>query len=273
MAERGLITFQEKVTRAADAGAVAAVIYNNLPGNFQGVLRNPGSIPAVAISREEGQGIEELLSAGVVQVSLSVIALQLPSRNVIADKPGSSDDVVVLGGHYDTVADISAANDNGSGTAVLLTLAGELASEELPFTVRFIAFGSEELGLRGSNHYVASLTETQLNRTRAMFNFDALGTGERLEVLGARDLTDLAVEQGDELLIDVRVSRGLPGGGSDHQSFANAGIPVLMFFSGDFSRIHTPSDTLEFVVPNLLGDASNVALALLKSDDFLTVLK
>ena len=46
-----------------------------------------------------------------------------------------------------------------------------------------------------------------------------------------------------------------------------------MFFSEDFSRIHTPADTLEFVTPSLLGDAAELALLLLKSDDFLTVLK
>ena len=273
LAERGLITFQEKVTRAAESGAVAVVIYNNLPGNFQGVLLNTESIPAVGISQEDGRRMERLLSAAAVQVSVSVIARTDTSRNVIAEKPGLGNRVVVLGAHYDTVADISGANDNASGTGVLLTLAGELATEDLPFTVRFVAFGSEELGLRGSNHYVASLTEIQLNNTKVMFNFDALGTGERVEVLGTRDLTALAVEQGDAQKIDISVTRGLEGGGSDHQSFADAGIPVLMFFSGDFSRIHTPADTLEFVTPSLLGDAAQVALSLLKSEDFLRVLK
>ncbi len=273
LAERGLITFQEKVTRAADAGAVAVVIYNNLPGNFQGVLFNPENIPTVAISEQEGRRIEELLLAGVVEVSVSVMAQQVSSRNVVAEKPGSGDDVVVLGGHYDTVANVSGANDNSSGTAVLLTLAGELAAQDLPFTVRFVAFGSEELGLLGSKHYVASLTEAQVNRTKAMFNFDAVGTGESLEILGARVLTDLALEQGDAEKIDVRVSRGLQGGGSDHQSFADAGIPVLMFFAADFSRIHSPADTLDFVVASILGDASELALSLLKSEDLLRVLK
>ena len=51
---------------------------------------------------------------------------------------------------------ISGANDNASGTAVLLTVAEELFREPPPFTVRLIAFGSEELGLLGSQHYVDS---------------------------------------------------------------------------------------------------------------------
>ena len=270
---QALVTFEEKVTSAAEAGAVAVVIYNNLPGNFQGTILSPASIPAVAISQADGQEIEELLSAGPVEATVSVIEELLPSRNVIAEKAGPGDAVVVLGGHYDTVPNIAGANDNASGTAVLLAVAAELARENLPFTVRVIAFGSEELGLRGSRHYVASLTETQLGRVRAMFNFDALGSGEILEILGNRELTGLAVAQGDAQDIDVRVSPPLQGASSDHRSFADAGIPVLMFVSGDFSRIHTPADTLQFVVPGLLGDAAELAFFILKSDDFLTVLK
>ena len=270
---RGLITFEEKVTRAAESGAAAVVIYNNLPGNFQGRLSSPASIPAVSISRDDGQQIEELLLAGEVEATVSVIEELLPSRNVIAELTGPGDVVVILGGHYDTVADIVGANDNASGTAVLLTLAGQLAGEDLPFTVRFIAFGSEELGLRGSRHYVASLTGTQLDRIRAMFNFDALGSGESLAILGTNELTGLAEAQGDAQDINVSVIAPLQGATSDHQSFADAGIPVLMFVSDDFSRLHTPEDTLQFVEPSLLGDASALALFLLRSDEFLAVLK
>ena len=273
LARRGVITFEEKVTRAAEAGAVAVVIYNNLPGNFQGVLSNPASIPAVSISQDDGLEIEELLSTGAVEAAVSVIEELLSSRNVVAEKAGPGNAVVVLGAHYDTVPNIAGANDNASGTAVLLTVAAELAEEELPFTVRFIAFGSEELGLRGSRHYVASLTGTALESIRAMFNFDALGSGVRLGVLGTGQLTDLALAQGQALDIDLRVSGGLQGASSDHQSFVDASIPVMMFLSEDFSRIHTPADTLEFVVPGLLGDAVELTLSLLKSDDFATVLK
>ena len=272
-ARRGLIPFEEKVTLAAEAGAVALVIYNNVPGNFQGRLFDPPNIPAVSISQANGQEIEELLSTGAVEATVAVIEQLLPSRNVIAEKAGPGDAVVILGAHYDTVPKIAGANDNASGTAVLLTLAAALAKEDLPFTVRFIAFGSEELGLRGSRHYVASLTGTQLDRIRAMFNFDALGSGGRLGILGTSELVDLALALGDAQDIDVAVNPGLQGAGSDHQSFADAGLPVLMFFSDDFSRIHTPADTLEFLEPNLLGDAAELALLLLKSDDFLTVLK
>ena len=271
LAERGLITFEEKVNRAAEAGAVAVVIYNNQPGKFQGILQTPGRIPALAISQADGRRIEGLLSSGAVEVDLAVKTEKRVSRNVVAEKPGPGDDVVVLGGHYDTVPGISGANDNGSGTAVLLTVAGELSREPLPFTLRFIAFGSEELGLMGSQHYVDSLTGAQRGRIKAMFNFDALGNGG-LGILGDRELTGLAVVEAAARLINVTTSAGLQGGGSDHMSFDDAGIPVIMFFAEDFSRLHTPADTLAFVDPGVLGDAAGLALALLKPQDFPAIL-
>jgi aminopeptidase YwaD len=272
LAKRGIITFEEKVNRVRDAGAAGIVIYNNRPGSFQGALLSQGTIPAVAISQEEGERIEGLASAGEVAVSISVQTEMLSSRNVVAERlrPGSrSDRVVVLGAHFDTVPGVSGANDNASGTSVVLTIAKELAREPLPFTLRFVAFGSEELGLLGSRHYVDSLSVAEQGRVEAMLNFDALANGERLGILGSSKLTGLALEEGAVRGIDVRASAGLQGGGSDHSSFSDVSIPVLMFFAEDFSRIHTPEDTLSAVNPRLLGDAATLALAVLRSPAFL----
>ena len=51
--------------------------------------------------------------------------------------------------------------------------------------------------------------------------------------------------------------------GSDHVPFAEAGIPVLIIVADDVSRIHTPDDRVEFVDPNLIGWAAEIAIALL----------
>ena len=60
--------------------------------------------------------------------------------------------------------------------------------------MRFIAFGSEEVGLRGSAHYVDSLSGGQRDEIIAMLNFDALGGVESLEILGDGPLVDRAAE-------------------------------------------------------------------------------
>jgi len=269
LVERGQITFSEKVTLVGEAGAVGAVIYNNRPGGFQGVLIGSSIIPAVAVSQEEGERLKELLTTGEVEASISVEAESRPSQNVIAEKPGEGARVVVLGAHYDTVADVPGANDNASGTAVLLTLAQQLSQRSFPFRLRFIAFGAEEAGLRGSRHYVGSLSDQERKQVAAMLNFDALGSGGTIEVSGAPELTSKVVEAGSTLGISVSSSGGGRGGSSDHASFAQADIPVVVFFSQDFSRIHTSDDTLEHVNPRLLGDAVRLALALLESPDLL----
>ena len=264
LVERGLIRFSEKVRRLTEAGAVGAVIYNNSRGSFQGFLSvGGGEIPAVAISREDGERLLELIATDEVQATVTVTVDSRPSQNVLAEKAGSGQGVVVLGAHYDTVPGVQGANDNGSGTAVLLAIAEELAGHTLPFTVRFIAFGSEEVGLRGSAHYVDSLSGGQRDEIIAMLNFDALGGGESLEILGDTPLVDRAAELAQNEGIVVSKGRDRRGSSSDHASFRRSGIPVLMFSAQEFSRIHSADDTLEHVNPDLLLDTVRLAVSLL----------
>ena len=113
--ERGTITFEEKITRVADAGAVAAVVYNDQPGLFGGTLQTRASIPAIAIAREDGLAIKAMIGEGTVEASVFVVRETRDSRNVIVEKPGLDGDghVVILGAHYDTVPATQGANDNG----------------------------------------------------------------------------------------------------------------------------------------------------------------
>ena len=112
-----------------------------------------------------------------------------------------------------------------------------------------------------------SLSAEEQSRIIAMLNFDALGSGNVLGTLGDQELTDVVIESAMQGNIEIEVSPGLDGGSSDHASFANAGIPVIMFFSDDLSRLHTSEDTLEFINPDLPGSAARLALDLLDSID------
>ena len=267
LVKRGKTTFEEKVGRVADAGAVAAVIYNNVDGLFRGAMLTPGRIPAVSISSESGQAILDLMAGGEIEVTVSVALELRNSQNVIAEKQGTADDgtAVVLGGHYDTVPNVPGANDNGSGIATLVTIARKLADKSYPFTVRFIGFGSEELGLLGSRFYVDSLGSEERDSTVLMLNFDALAADGTFAVLGEFDLTAKAVEYGREIGIDIERRFTLSGGSSDHASFQDAGIPVVVFFDDDFSRIHTSDDRLALVPAQQMGDAAVLALFLVDS--------
>jgi aminopeptidase YwaD len=265
--QRGTLTFEVKVTRATNAGALAAVIYNNEPGGFGGLLARRAEIPAISISKESGEAIIELMAGGDVEATVSVIMETRQSRNVIAELPGSAetDKVVVLGGHFDTVPDTPGANDNGSGIATLLALAREASDRSYPFTLTFIAFGSEEMGLLGSRLYVGSLSEEERTAIVAMLNFDVTGSGNAVEVIGRFDLVSNVLELGKASGIEVNLGVPLEGASSDHASFLDVGIPAIFFLADDLSRLHTPEDRLEFIRPELMGAAAALGLGLLDS--------
>jgi peptidase M28-like protein/PDZ domain-containing protein len=178
--------------------------------------------------------------------------------NVIGVLPGAdpalASEAVVVGAHYDHLGRADGvvypgADDNASGTAVVLGLARAFAAAGAAGrTVVFAFFGAEELGLIGSRHYV-SRPVVPLDRTVAMVNFDMVGrlegrvmsvgggdSGSRLRTLvsNAAQLEGVAVE-----------INGSPHGPSDHSRFYSAGVPVLFFFTGGHSDYHRPTDTAD----------------------------
>ena len=265
--ERGTITFEEKVSRVTEAGAIAAVVYNNRPGGFGGLLTSQARIPAVSVSQESGVALKEMMADAEASATVTVAYETHHSRTVISEMPGPADDgrVVVLGAHYDTVPDTQGANDNGSGVATLMAVARELSGKQFPFTIRFVAFGAEEVGLFGSTHYVGSLSEEELGSIVAMLNFDVPGSGDIVEVIGSARLVDWVLEYAEAAGIEARRGVPLEGASSDHASFRAAGVPVVFFLADDLSRINSPDDDLEFVKAELMGAAAALGLALLDS--------
>ena len=100
-----------------DAGAIAAVIFNNEPGLFGGRLLNQADIPAVAVSQETGRAVKELMARSDVEATVSVVMSSLDSRNVVAETMAvqAGDRVVVLGGHFDTVPEVPGARRQRGG--------------------------------------------------------------------------------------------------------------------------------------------------------------
>ena len=101
-----------------------------------------------------------------------------------------------------------------------------------------------------------------------MLNFDALGRGSGSSVFCSSELTDLIKATQSEAGEAVAVTRGISGGTSDFTSFQNAGMPFLMFYGDDLTRIHSDRDTIEFVQPELLELAVSAAVTLIQSLKF-----
>jgi aminopeptidase YwaD len=265
--QRGELTFAEKVANAASAGAIGAVIYNNEPGSaILGGLNEESRIPAVSISREDGEALLQQASAGGVRVEMSVGALSgETSYNVIATPPGR-DCETVSGGHYDSVPQAPGASDNATGTAAVLEIAAVLASRDDMDNHCFVLFGAEELGLIGSRHYVSTLDAAARNRIKAMLNFDMVGVGDESWLLiGTPELQERMASLARQIGIETEAGRLGANMGSDHASFTAAGIPALMFHRNNDPLLHTPQDVSDRVNPRYLEEAARMGLALLQS--------
>ena len=127
---RGDITFEEKINRVAQAGAVGAIILNNRKSKFYDWYAVNPRIPVVAISQADGRVLQDLVERGDLEATVSVGMEELPSQNVIADVPSASstDRTVIIGAHYDTVVSTQGASDNGSGVSAVLVMADHISS-------------------------------------------------------------------------------------------------------------------------------------------------
>ena len=261
----------ERVNTAAGAGASAAVITGNITGmeQFAPLFGAQVPIPALILPQPQiGAQLYAMAQSSEVTLSVNIETQALESQNVLAELEGTGDGLVIVGGHYDVVPQTEdGANDNTSGIAVVLALAEALANESMPFSVRFIAFGAEEIGLFGSIHYLQSLSDEELAGIRAMLNFDVVATGDLLAATGDEGLTELALKVAEDLGVKSEPQPLPAWASSDHQPFEGAGVPVLLLYGPDVSRIHTPNDVLEFVQPERLGEALLVALGVLQSPD------
>ena len=84
------------------------------------------------------------------------------------------------------------------------------------------------------------------------------------EAFTVDDFGELGLSPGAEVGVGVAMN----GGTSDFAIFRDAGVPFMMFFGSDTSRIHTERDLLEFVQPEMLGGAAATAAVLLRPQEF-----
>ncbi|MFC3893358.1 M28 family metallopeptidase [Lentzea rhizosphaerae] len=165
--------------------------------------------------------------------------------NLIADYPGGdANNVVVLGGHLDSVTAGPGINDNGSGSASILEVALQMKATGFQPTkhVRFGWWGAEERGLIGSTNYVNSLSSTDKSKIKAYLNFDMTGSpnpGYFVYSASGQPSGSLALQQRLQAgftSINVQTELTSVGGRSDHAAFARAGIPIGGTFTGAEGR-------------------------------------
>ncbi|HET8532742.1 MAG TPA: M28 family peptidase [Methylomirabilota bacterium] len=249
---RALLLIDETVPAVAATAAPVAIL--------------SGSITRAAAAALLGRSLDSLVSlapravtTGVrVRLRVDLATEERRAANVIGVVPGTDPalvgEAVVIGAHYDHLGRegevvYHGADDNASGTAVVLGLAQSLAASRPPRTLVFVLFAGEELGLLGSDHQVRHPSVVPVERMVAMLNFDMVGRLDGRHLLvggvdtggGFRGLVETAAKEAG-LDVDPRASGTGP---SDHTRFNAAGVPVLFFHSGSHADYHRPSDTAD----------------------------
>ncbi|MFI6996601.1 M28 family metallopeptidase [Nocardia sp. NPDC050175] len=243
LVQRGTCPFADKARNAQTAGASAVIIFNEgQPGRtdtFTGTLGGPGfTLPVVGTSLAIGQ---ELIAKPntVVHLKTDTESTTRTTNNIIAEtKRGNADKVVMAGAHLDSVLAGPGINDNGSGTAGLLEVALQAAKVPTKNKVRFAWWGAEELGLLGSDHYVANLPEADRSKISLYANYDMIASPNYAYMIydgsggpaGSAEIEKNLARYFDFLRLP-HVPTALDGR-SDYGPFMAIGIPVGGLFTG-----------------------------------------
>ncbi|MBI3940086.1 MAG: M20/M25/M40 family metallo-hydrolase [Acidobacteria bacterium] len=193
------------------------------------------------------------------------------AENLTVRKRGSSEEIIVIGAHYDKVPSGCGAVDNWSGIVALAHLYKTLRNAALNKTILFVAFGNEEEGLLGSRAMVQGIAQTQVDHYCAMINIDSLGMGapQVAENISSKSLLELAAGHADRM--KVPFAKGtIPGADADSTSFRERNIPAITLhgLTDDYrSVLHSARDQPEILNPESIYLGYRLALALLSSVD------
>lgn len=262
------------------------------------VAFGPRPAGSAAIEKTRDYLVKELKSCGLNPV-LDEFTETTPRgkvkfKNVIAELPGQSPNIIIIGSHYDTKEfkefRFVGANDGGSSTGILLEIARVMAAEnqngqKRKFTYQFVFFDGEEAFCQewsecldgndhtyGSRHYAEKLKkEKKTDSTKAMI---------LLDMVGDKDLTIPREESSSAWLVnaiwgtaqEIGYKKQFPSrtfmvGDDDHMPFLRTGIPavdVIDFEYGDGEEDnrywHTAEDTLDKISSQSLKIVGDVIL-------------
>ncbi|HIP32861.1 MAG TPA: M28 family peptidase [Crocinitomicaceae bacterium] len=198
---------------------------------------------------QEGVQLEMNVDAKVIEnyQSQNIIAY-LPSKKMCAK-------TIMFTAHYDHLGRMGAdtyfpgANDNASGTAMLLTMAKHFKDHLSRYNILFVAFAGEEAGLVGSKFYTEHPV-LKLKKVKFLVNLDIMGSGEH----GITTVNGTLFKKEFELLQEINKEFDLlakvkirgPAANSDHYWFTEKGVPAFFIYTmGLNQHYHDIFDTYE----------------------------
>ena len=246
-------------------------------------IPNPSlTVPSFVLAREHYGRIARLVqrkSPVTLDLQLDVDIIQdVRSVDIVAELPGIDprigDEVVMLGGHFDSWHTGTGATDNGAGSAVMMEAMRILKAVGVRprRTIRLALWDAEEGGHLGSITYVANhfgdprtmTLKPEHAKLAGYFNLDN-GTGKIRGVYlqgneGARPIFDAWLRPFHALGASTLAIQKV--GGTDHLDFTHVGLPGFQFIQDPIDyetrTHHTNMDVLESIQPDDLKQAAAI---------------
>jgi hypothetical protein len=236
------------------SGISGVLVYNNPPGGKNALMWD-------AAQTQMKYPIIEIGSLDYIEkIKIEIDAELIPnyqSKNVLCYIKGSQypDSFIVFSAHYDHLGMMGkdvyfpGANDNASGCAMLLNLAKYYSQHPPKYSIAFMAFGGEEVGLLGSKYYVEHPL-FPLKQIKFLINMDIMGTGdEGIKVVNAtehkKEFDELVKINDEKKLLPSVQPRG-KAAISDHYFFEEAGVKTFFIYTlGGIKAYHDIYDRPE----------------------------
>ncbi len=256
-------------TGASHSGIVCASISGDVAAKLFAAAGKDLKKTQAALDKEDPHAEGAFALKGVsVKLTAAVEHVKKSDRNVLAHiPPVGTQEYVIVGAHYDHLGHGETggfarkdeegkvhpgADDNASGTAALLELAGALADESQrtnPVAFRrgilFAAWSGEEVGLIGSSHF-AEKPPLPLSNVVAYVNFDMVGRLRDnklvLQGIGSSPAWRKLIEKRNVAAgfnLTLQEDPYLP---TDTTPFYPKNVPVIAFFTGSHEEYHRPAD-------------------------------
>ncbi len=157
------------------------------------------------------------------------------AKNLVVTKAGRTNEIIVVGAHYDKVDRGCGAIDNWSGIVTLVHLYSTIRNVETEKSFRFIAFDKEESGLVGSGVFVSGIPKPERILYCSMVNLDSFGFAipQVLVNVSNSKMTDAAKALWAEMKVDLPTASLAGAADADSTSFNKVGIPAITFHGLD----------------------------------------
>lgn len=201
--------------------------------------------------------------ASKVTVELITEDIETTSQNIVVTLEGTKypEEIISFGAHYDSVPFSTGVYDNGAGSVIIMELLRYYKENPPMRSLKFVWYGSEEVGLLGSQAYLKA-HEEELKKHLLMINADVGGSILGCEwalVTAEQSLVDYIDHMAKIKGFPLKVEQSIYS--SDSTAFADAGIPSVTFsrFAPDGGDgIHTRNDVIDYLSAEALEKTTKI---------------